>query len=265
MRDTSKRSALGRALFAASLTLLGCWLFASLIPKTSWFRDWVVAKESSLAALGDPEIEGAPSMVWAHRGLRGPAAPPNTEAAMRAAAEAGFPGVEMDLRWRDGALIVAHDADEQGLPFGEVISGVGPRQYVWLDFKALSASVARQCSAALLRELPEALRTRTFIESNDLDGLAILRAAVPGTRAIYTTSPWHWPRFSLGYASLLYAAEKHGLSVLGIPARELTPEVATALRGIGLFTWTTNDPDDLARQRALDVDVILTDRLQAPL
>ena len=219
----------------------------------------MIAKESTLAAHGDSEIERVPSMVWAHRGLRGPLAAPNTTAAMRAAADAGFPGVEMDLWWRDGALIVAHDANEQGHPFAQVVSGVGPEQYLWLDFKQLSASVAHECSLTLLRELPAALRRRTFIESKSLEGLAILRAALPGTRSIYTTSSWHWPRFSLGYASLLYEIERHRISILGIPARNLTPDVATALRGIGLFTWTTNDLREVAQQRALDVDVILSD------
>jgi glycerophosphoryl diester phosphodiesterase len=246
-------------LLAPALLLSGAYLGT----KTDRFRGWVIARELRLAAQGDPEIEALPSMVWAHRGLRGPSAPPNSVQAMRAAADAGFSGVEMDLRWRDGALVVAHDPDEPGQPFATVVAGVSPGQYVWLDFKQLSESVARACAPSLQRQLPVALRRHTFIESSSLPGLAVLRAALPGTRSIYTTRRWHWTRFSLGYVSLLFEIERHGISMLGFPARELSPEVATALAGIGLFTWTTNDPRKLAQQRALGVDVILTDRLPA--
>ena len=182
---------------------------------------------------------------------------------MRAAADAGFSGVEMDLRWRGAALVVAHDADEPGQPFATVLTGVGARQYVWLDFKQLSESVAHACAPSLLRQLPVSMRARTFIESSSLPGLAVLRAALPGTRAIYTTRRWHWRRFSLGYLSLLFDIERHGISILGLPAAELSPDVAKALGGLGLFTWTTNDPRKLAQQRALGVDVILTDHLPA--
>lgn len=249
------------ALLLAPVVMLSV---AFLATKTDRFRQWVVAKERRLASLGDPEIEALPSMVWAHRGLRGPGAPPNSREAMRAAADAGFVGVEMDLRWRDGALVVAHDEDERGRPFSEVVSGVSPGQYVWLDFKQLSASVARACAATLRRQLPVALRARTFIESSSLQGLAVLRAALPGIRSIYTTHPWHLSRFSLGYVSLLHDIEQHEISILGLPAVELSPELASALGGLGLFTWTTNDPGKIAQQQALGVDVILTDRLPSP-
>jgi glycerophosphoryl diester phosphodiesterase len=246
------------ALLGVPVVLLSA---AFLATKTERFRQWVMAKEQRLASLGDPEIEALPSMVWAHRGLRGPSAPPNSREAMRAAAAAGFPGVEMDLRWRDGALVVAHDEGEPGRPFSAVVSGVHPDQYLWLDFKQLSASVARACAQSLRDQLPVALRTRTFVESSSLEGLAVLRAALPGTRAIYTTRRWHWNRFSLGYLSLLHDIEQQEISILGLPAAALSPEVARALGGIGLFTWTTNDPQKLEQQQALEVDVILTDRL----
>lgn len=249
---------------AALLLALAVLLFSAfLATKTDRFRHWVMAKERGLARYGDPEIEALPSMVWAHRGLRGRHARPNSPEAMRAAAEAGYSGVEMDLRWRDGALVVAHGPDEPGLPFASVVAGVSPGQYLWLDFKQLSESVARACAPSLRRQLPAGLRARTFIESSSLSGLAVLRSALPGTRAIYTTRAWHWSRFSLGYVSLLFEIEGHGIAVLGFPAAELSPEVAKALSGIGLFTWTTNDPNALAEQRALGVDVILTDQLPA--
>jgi glycerophosphoryl diester phosphodiesterase len=247
----------------AALLLVPAGLLASavLATKTGPFRHWVMATERRLARHGDPELEALPSMVWAHRGLRGPSAPANSAEAMRAAADAGFSGVEMDLRWRDGALIVAHDANEPGQPFAAVVAGVSPGQYVWLDFKQLSESVARESAPSLQRQLPVALRARTFVESASLPGLAVLRAALPGTRSIYTTRRWQWTRFSLGYVGLLHDIEQHQISVLGFPAAELSPEVARALDGIGVFTWTTNDPNKLAQQRALGVDVILTDRL----
>jgi glycerophosphoryl diester phosphodiesterase len=252
-----------RWIGALLLALAVLFSSAFLATKTDRFRRWVMAKELRLVRHGDPEIEALPSMVWAHRGLRGPSAPPNTTQAMRAAANAGFSGVEMDVRWRDGALVVAHDADEPGQPFATVVTGVSPTQYLWLDFKELSESVARACAPSLQRQLPVALRARTFIESSSLSALTVLRAALPRTRSIYTTRSWQRSRFSLGYVSLLFAIDRHEVSALGFPAAELSPDVAKALAGIGLFTWTTNDPRKLAQQRALGVDVILTDRLPA--
>src|SRR5690242_18019058 len=115
------------ALLLAPLILLASALLAI---KTERFRRWVMAKERELARHGDPELEALPSMIWAHRGLRGPSAPPNSVQAMHAAADAGFAGVEMDLRWRDGALVVAHYRDEPGQPFATVVTGVSPGQYL---------------------------------------------------------------------------------------------------------------------------------------
>src|SRR5689334_569203 len=98
-----------RWIAALLLLLLLLLTSAFLATKTDRFRRWVIAKELRVTRQGDREIEALPSMIWAHRGLRGPSAPPNTVEAMRAAADAGFSGVEMDLRWRAGTLVVAHD------------------------------------------------------------------------------------------------------------------------------------------------------------
>ena len=58
-----------------------------------------------------PVLEGAARpLLFAHRGLAG-RAPENTISAFRHAADAGLPGVELDVRIsRDGKVVVIHDA-----------------------------------------------------------------------------------------------------------------------------------------------------------
>ena len=55
--------------------------------------------------------QGAPPLLFAHRGLRA-AAPENTLPAFAAALEAGADGIELDTHLsRDGQVVVLHDFD----------------------------------------------------------------------------------------------------------------------------------------------------------
>ncbi len=250
-----RRPTLWMVCGATFLIALGAWLA---------FRSYILSCESELAALADPQIEALPPMIWAHRGGRSKKAAPNSPAAMRAANRAGYVGVEMDVWARDEGLIVAHYRDQPGEQLAKVIAAVGPEQFVWLDFKALSGDIARKSAPLLAKALPENKRTQIFIESASLEALDHLRRAVPGVRAIYTPPFWRRIRFSPGYALALRDIKRHHISVVGWPARDLDDETAQALRGIGLFTFTINKPADMERLKRLGVDVILTDRIREP-
>lgn len=222
---------------------------------------------------------GRPFTVIAHRGARGHA-PENTLAAFDRALALGAKWVELDVQWHDGKLWVFHDlrlercTDGRGwladhdaaalrrldagrgekIPWlSEVLDRIDRRMGVNIELKTAdgtAAAVAAELRACLARgwqpgqfqvssfHLPELREFRRLLPEVPL---GVLLAGVP--------------------LDLAAAVSELGAAVCSLALDFADPAlIADAhARGAKVFVYTVNEPDDIARMKALGVDGIFTD------
>lgn len=212
----------------------------------------------------------------AHRGLSSERTE-NTIAAFQAAAEAGFPCVELDLRTtRDGEVVVLHDAALERTSNGN--GRVAEMQYdelrgyktphgpiprlddlfaamkdwhgLWnLEVKALSSTVP----ALHLVEHHDLLH-HSQISSFDPRALEVARDHAPDVaRALIIGGPPDIEDVKV--------AKELGCSWVNVGKEYLTPAVTTDLlaKGFRLAAWTVNDPDMARGLVERGVECIITD------
>ena len=223
-------------------------------------------------------------------GHRGAAAyaPENTLASFRRAVELGADGVEFDLhRTRDGRFVVIHDdavdrttdghgkvdalafeelrrldagswkgrefAGERIPTFDEVIDELPPRVLLFAELKAGSgrAPGIEDDLARFLRERRALPRVR--VSSFDHRALLRLRGLLPEleTGALFTGLP----------VDLVSLARNCGAQALHPSFHHLSAGVVGEAHAVGLAVnaWTVNEPDDIARVRAMGVDGMFSD------
>jgi glycerophosphoryl diester phosphodiesterase len=217
--------------------------------------------------------------VVAHRGARGHA-PENTLAAFDKAVALGAKWIELDVQWHAEKLWVFHDARLE-----RCTDGTG-----WLVDH--TAEALRKLDAGggqkipLLHEVLDRLgaRVNLNIELKTADGTAAavataLRAAFArGWKAAqFQVSSFHLPELRefklrlpeipLGVLlcgvplNLAGAATELGAQVLSLDRDFADPAlIADAhARGLRVLVYTVNEPDDMARFRAMGVDGVFTD------
>lgn len=224
-------------------------------------------------------LHSSPFTVIAHRGARG-YAPENTLAAFEKAIELGARWIELDVQYHDRSLWVFHDprlerctngrgalstktaaalrkldaGNGERIPFlHEALDRIGRRARVNIELKTANRTGA--AVAALLREylergwkpddflvssfhLPE---LRDFKRRLPEIPLGVLLAGVP--------------------LDLAASGTDLGASVLGIAAEFADAELIDDAhrRGMKVFAYTVNEPDDIARLKRLGVDGVFTD------
>ncbi len=221
---------------------------------------------------------------WAlgHRGVRG-SLPENTDAAFRAALDAGLDGIETDVqRTRDGALVLVHDFQVAGLRvcdaseaelraavpqltnLAELLALLRDRPGTLLnvELKTVGWNDRRLAAAVAAALVASGLGDRLLVSSFSAVALLRFRRHAPRIRTAYLWSedarvPWPgrrpWP------ASLLHVDALHPHH----PA--VTPERVARWRrrGLTVNTWTVNDPVDAARVLAAGVDGVMGDDPEA--
>lgn len=203
-----------------------------------------------------PWAPGLPE-VWSHRGVTGPGAPDNSPAAVDAARRAGFSGVEIDLRWQDGALWVAHDAHSpQRWPLEQVLAQRGELS-LWIDFKALTPEVAQEAGPSLAAILGSA--RNVWIESTHLEALTVLMQHCPAAQPLWRPRWWQRIPYLPWYRSMLNTVRARGFARVAWPLRDLTPRVVRDLSPTQVAAFTAGDAEDLEAARAAGAHVILTD------
>ena len=212
-----------------------------------------------------------------HRGACGHE-PENTLRSIRRALELGADGVEIDVRFVDGELIVFHDARLERTTDG--------RGYVsrkrFADLRALNAGKGERIPT--LREVFEAVDRRAFINI-ELKGRG---TAVPVEALIhefiarhgwtyehFVVSSFHHgelraigdPRIRIGLL-LTRPSRLYSVSARRVRAGSVHPALryVTAQfvedahrRGWRVMVYTVNEPADLERMRRLGVDGVFTD------
>lgn len=220
-----------------------------------------------------------------HRGAAGHE-PENTLRSIRCALELGARGIEIDVRWVDGELIVFHDAKLERTTNGR---GVVARKK-FAELRALDAGKGERIPT--LREVFETVDRRAVINI-ELKGRRTARAVEALIREFVMERGWSYEDFvvssfmqlelrairdrQIRIGLLLTRPTKlYPLSARRVRAWSVHPALryATARfvddahrRGYRVFVYTVNEPADIARMRALGVDGVFTDfpeRVTAP-
>jgi glycerophosphoryl diester phosphodiesterase len=219
----------------------------------------------------------AVTKVYAHRGDTADA-PDNTIAAFLAAVEHGADGVELDVRRsRDGALVVHHDAEIDGLgPIAAlavrelpshvallsdaltVLEPIGVNVEIKNDPREPGYDPTGSLSGDVVALLVESADLERIVVSSfdvaTLDAVVASGAPVPTGLLLGTDADPHH-----GVARAI----RHGFGavhpfVLGIDAEVVD---AAHRAGLDVNTWTVNARHDLEAMVSLGVDVVITDEL----
>lgn len=216
---------------------------------------------------------------FGHRGARGHE-PENTVRSVRRALELGADGIEVDVYFVDGRLMVIHDET-----LDRTTNGTGPvMEKTFAQLRSLDAGQGEKIPT--LEEIFEAVNRRALINV-ELKGP---RTAAPVAALIgeyERQRGWHpgdflvssfdraqleetrklRPEIRLGALfeeagpDLVARAERLGAWSLHVGRELVTPELVDEAHGHGLkvFVFTINEPDEMARLCALGVDGIFTD------
>ncbi|MBD3654518.1 glycerophosphodiester phosphodiesterase family protein [Kangiella sp.] len=216
--------------------------------------------------------------VIGHRGAMG-LAPENTLLSFRKALELGVDGVEFDVQNIDGNLLVFHDdtldrttngtgllldhsvdylrsldaGQGEKIPFlHEVIELIDRDTFINIELKGLR-------TASLVMELVKLLdkdryKKENFIISSYLfSELFLVRQLDPDIQIGVIAD--EQPDVALSFARDVNAYSFH--PSLALVTEELVQEVHR--EGMSLYVHTVNDPDNIARVKAMGVDGVFTD------
>lgn len=188
---------------------------------------------------------------------------PFTPAILDRVVEAGYPGVELDVRWHpDRGLVVAHGATAEAPTLHAMLARHSRALSYWLDFKGLDTHIARAAAEPLARILDELdLSPHTYVEAADIEALGLLRRRAPELHLVARLTPARALRPSPFYLAALSDILTHGVDAVSIEHRRLDDGLATALAPLMIFAYTSDDAAEVERLRALGVEVLLTDRL----
>ena len=242
----------------------------------------------ALAGCQAPGTESAATTWIAHRGNSW-YAPENTLASVRGALalEPRPPFVEIDVhRSADGALVVIHDATLERTTDG---SGKVAEQ-TWDDLRAVSAGYAERFEGFEAERLPLLADVLDAVAGTDTGVMIEIKAHGIGgdvarlleerdevdrhlVASFYAAEVvdalLQNPRVRTLYLvedaspAEIEVARRIGVDVLGANHESVTPTRAALARerGLALWVYTVNEPEDVERVRKARVDGIISDRV----
>ena len=256
--------------------------------------NYTVALTNCKELLIDRRVEGAVTLVLAHRGYTGEPGDgtvrENTLEAFAAARRRGADGVELDVRLSaDGALVVHHDAEIPGL--GRLANLAVAALPGWVPLLAdalagcaglvvnvevkhdpaddpgrtLAARVAAELAADAVAGWappgPPPPGGGVLVSSFDAASLDVVVERAP---EVPTGLLVHW---AADPATGLAEAEAHGCRAVHPFVGRVDRDYVEAARRrcLGVNVWTVNADEDLSAMGALGVDAVITDRLPAAL
>jgi glycerophosphoryl diester phosphodiesterase len=226
--------------------------------------DW---EERFRALQADVRPGEAAPQIWAHRGFHAGGAPENSPQAVAAAAELGFPGVELDVFFvAPDRIVVQHDEPtpeelETGVlhTLDEHLALLPANAGLYLDFKNLS----RHNAAAVASQLGPLLRRhgalqRTFVESTHWDALAALRRHLAGVRILYWVEGYK-DLDEAGRRRVRRTTARSGTGAVSIDHRQIDDAFLRDFAHLRIHAWTVNRAARARELAARGVIVILTD------
>lgn len=218
-----------------------------------------------------------PFLCFGHRGARGHE-PENTLRSIRRALELGANGIEIDVRYVDGELVVFHDARVDRTTNGR---GLLSRKS-FAHLRTLDAGLGERIPT--LREVCDCVARRAVINI-ELKGPRTAAPVSAAIHALVAKDGWSYSDFLVSSFSrrelraisdaripvgLLLArpsrlcwfnARRVGACAVN-PALRYTTQAfieSAHARGLQVFVYTVNAPEDIARLKAWGVDGIFTD------
>jgi glycerophosphoryl diester phosphodiesterase len=216
---------------------------------------------------------------FGHRGARGHA-PENTLRSVRQALDLGAGGIEVDVRWADGQLMVIHDDSLERTTDGFGL--VAEKSFAYL--RSLDAGEGERIPT--LAEIFDAVRRRAIINV-ELKGAGTAEPVVRIIEHYVRKQGWQYGDFlvssfdlaQIRSAKSFLPAIRTGALIKKVPpgqaefaarlgAWSLHPSkqcvtsglVADAHRhGLKVFVYTVNRPSDIALMNRLGVDGVFTD------
>jgi glycerophosphoryl diester phosphodiesterase len=212
-------------------------------------------------------------LVISHRTNMG-TSPENSLAGIAAALADGVDGIEIDVRASaDGVPLLLHDAtlarthaDARSLATLTAVEA-GTLGIPTLD-EALATLAGRDgacflCIEVKERGLGEAVARSVraadaagwcWVWAFDPEAGRECRAALPEVPVALNVSPGSPERY--GYASAVEECVRSGFAAISLDRRLVTPEIVREAHGRGLlvFTWTVDEPDEITRVLNADVD-----------
>ena len=223
-----------------------------------------------------PGVTRAAPLLLGHRGVRG-ARPENTVEAFAHALQAGLDGVECDVqRTRDGALVLVHDFDFRGrrvtdLGLAEVralapnvpelaqlfdLAENHPGTLLNVELKTAGLR-SRGVERAVARAVwASGMADRVLVSSFNPASLLKLRLAAPRLRVGLLYAPDLPPLLRTPWlAGWLHVDALHPHE------SQVTPALLARARarGLGVNTWTVNDPKRITSLLLLGADAIIGD------
>jgi glycerophosphoryl diester phosphodiesterase len=218
-------------------------------------------------------------MVLAHRGGQGPWRE-NTLAALAGALEGGADGVELDVRrTADGRLVIHHDGTVEGVgaihglragdlpgwvPGLDEALEVCAGAVVNVEIKNLPTEPGFDPEETVATELVAALArlwgrgpAEVIVSSFWPASLAAVGAADPDVATGLLVHPSVEPREMLAQAEAIGCVALHPFHA-AVDAG-LIEEIHQ--RGMGVLTWTVNEPVEVAAVAAAGVDGVISDRV----
>ena len=194
--------------------------------------------------------------VIAHRGASAYAAEHSLEAYDLALAM-GASALELDVRVAPcGELLVQHDPLRRGddpLTLDDVLARYGRATRYWIELKDAGRAAERRLVETLARHRVRDRAVSQAFDRASLHRIGRLERALPRVALVP-------PR--LGARQVRWACACAGRTVgIGPTARGVDARVVAAARarGLGVYPWTVNEPDEMERLVALGVDGIFTD------
>ena len=220
-----------------------------------------------------------------HRGACGHE-PENTLRSVRRALELGAQGIEVDVYFVDGELVVFHDAK-----LDRTTNGKGALARKSFEFLRTLDAGQGECIPTL-REVFEEVGQRAFINV-ELKGTRTAKPVSALVHEYVTRHHWRYEDFmvsAFNRSELRAVTDPHipiallltkptrlyGLSALRVRASAVNPAARFVTkkfvenaheRGLRVFPYTVNTPAEIARLRHLGVDGVFTDfpeRVVAP-
>ena len=212
-----------------------------------------------------------------HRGARGHE-PENTLRSVRRALELGAHGVEIDVRFVDGELVIIHDATLDRTTNGH--GDISRKSFA--ELRALDAGQGERIPT--LREVFETVDRRAFINI-ELKGRRTAGPVGALIAEFVERRGWRYEDFVVSsfYRTELRAVSDsripiallltrpsrlYALSAWSVRAGALNPALRFVTqrfvedahrRGLKVFVYTVNEPADIARMREWGVDGVFTD------